>query len=259
MTGIMAADVVGKGDYEPGWVFYGRRRPTLAHLILESDPETEKKYLSFTRLDEKLVAISHIPNLGGREVYLWGMAAPLKDTEGHITGAIQAVRDITEMKKLEEKLQQTLDDLEERVRERTAEIEEANTALRVLLKRREEDQVNLEERLQLNINELVAPLIETMKVRSAHDITRSHLDLLEARLNEIASPFLHTLLSVYRNLTPKEIRVASLIREGKNTKDMAELIGVSRLTIEKHRNNIRKKLGLIHGKTNLRSFLLAVK
>lgn len=259
MSGIRAADIINRDTYEPGQLFYGETRPTIAHLALEGDRNAEKRYMEFSREGERIYGISHIPDMRGKETYLWAVAAPLRDAEGRITGAIESIRDITALKKLEETLQQTLNELEIRVRERTVELEEANTALRVLLKRREEDQANLEERLQLNVNELIAPLIDAIRSCGAQDRVINYLDLLEMHLKEIASPFMYTLSSVYRHLTPKEIRVASMIRDGKNTKEMAELIGVSRLTIEKHRNNIRKKLGLVHGKANLRSVLLAIK
>ena len=259
MSGIRATDIIHKETYEPGQLFYGETRPTIAHLALKSDKNAEKRYLKFSREGERIYGISHIPDVKGKEAYLWAVAAPLRDAEGRITGAIESIRDITELKKLEDTLQQTLNELEIRVRERTVELEEANTALRVLLKRREEDQANLEERLQLNVNELITPLIDAIKACGAQERLFNYLNLLEMHLKEIASPFLYTLSSIYRQLTPKEIRVASMIRDGKNTKEMAELIGVSRLTIEKHRNNIRKKLGLVHGKANLRSFLLAIK
>jgi DNA-binding NarL/FixJ family response regulator len=85
------------------------------------------------------------------------------------------------------------------------------------------------------------------------------VDLLKANLMDIASPFISTLSSSYRNLTPREIEVASMIREGKKTKEIAELLGVSAITVDSHRISIRKKLGLTGDKANLRSRLLAIR
>ena len=70
-----------------------------------------------------------------------------------------------------------------------------------------------------------------------------------------SSPLSKTLHSRYLNLTPKEIRVASLIKEGRTTKEIAELLGMSVAAIDFHRNNIRKKLGLRNKKANLISHL----
>ena len=168
-------------------------------------------------------------------------------------------RDISERKKMEEILRKTLDQLEFRVLERTNELQEANTALRVLLNQRMDDQRGLAERLQMNINELVIPIINELRLESVNDRCLRYLNLLEANLKDISSPFLSTLVSAFRNLTPKEIQVASMIHEGKQTKQIAEFMGVSTSTIDTHRDNIRAKLGLKKAKSNLRSYLLSMK
>lgn len=194
----------------------------------------------------------------GHYIWLETMATILFDENRAFNGIVVNSRDVTERRQLEEEVRQMLGEMEGRVRERTAELEEANTALRVLLKRRGEDQVHLEERLQGNINELILPLIELMRNGALLDRERNCLNLLEANLKEITSPFLQTLTAVYKTLTPQEVRIARMVRDGQNSKQMAELLGVSQVTVEKHRNNIRKKLGLVHGGTNLRSFLLSI-
>ncbi|MBP6939886.1 MAG: helix-turn-helix transcriptional regulator, partial [Deltaproteobacteria bacterium] len=84
------------------------------------------------------------------------------------------------------------------------------------------------------------------------------LEILESNLNDIVSPFLKKLSSQYLNLTPTEIQVANLIREGKSTKEIAEVLTISERAIEFHRNNIRDKLGLKKSKTNLRSYLMTL-
>ena len=87
---------------------------------------------------------------------------------------------------------------------------------------------------------------------------RQFLEILESNLNDIVSPFLKKLSSQYLNLTPTEIQVANLIREGKSTKEIAEVLTISERAIEFHRNNIRDKLGLKKEKANLRSYLLSL-
>jgi|GEM_PF-757826 len=182
----------------------------------------------------------------------------VRDESGKVFYYEGVTYDITERKKMEENLQKTLDNLESIVQERTAQLAEANTALRVLLDRRTEDQKVLEERLQLNVNELLLPALAELRACGLNGKGLHYVDLLEASLMDIASPFLSSLSSFYRNLTPKEIQVATMIREGKKTKEIAELLGISAITVDSHRIRIRKKLGLSGEKVNLRARLLSI-
>jgi DNA-binding CsgD family transcriptional regulator/intracellular sulfur oxidation DsrE/DsrF family protein len=167
--------------------------------------------------------------------------------------------DITERKRADETLQETLNHLESRVRERTIELEEINTALRVLLKKGEQDHKNLEEILQTNVNQLVMPFLHRLKATLAdkqHQL--SQLNIMETNLSNIVSPFINHLSAAFKNLTPREIEIAELIKQGKRSKEIAELIGVSVGTVITHRNNIRKKLNLKSKDANLRSHLLSL-
>ena len=88
---------------------------------------------------------------------------------------------------------------------------------------------------------------------------RACLSSIEADLMDIVSPFSRQLSSNYPNLTPREIQIASLIKEGRDSKEIADLLDLSLPTIEFHRNNLRKKLKLRNRKINLRSYLLTLK
>jgi DNA-binding NarL/FixJ family response regulator len=87
---------------------------------------------------------------------------------------------------------------------------------------------------------------------------KTYLDILDAHLADLTAPFAQTLTRTFRHLTPSEIQVADLIRAGNTTKQIAEILGLSLRTIEFHRDNIRKKVGISGCKTNLRSFLLSL-
>ncbi len=168
------------------------------------------------------------------------------------------LRDITDRKEAEKALKEILDNLDATVRERTLQLSEANSALRYLLKQREEDRKILEEKLQMNIDQLVLPALDELGSCGLNARGMHYLDLLKANLREIASPFLAGLSSMQGKLTPREAQVASMIREGKKSREIAEMLGTSKLTVDRHRINIRKKLGLSREKVNLQSHLLSV-
>jgi PAS domain S-box-containing protein len=106
MTGIKAADMLEKGNYEYAIPFYGERRPILIDLVLEPEKEVEAEYVSIERKDGLLAGEAYTPSLRGGGVYLLGTASVLRDSKGNIVGAIETIRDITERKHVQEALVQ---------------------------------------------------------------------------------------------------------------------------------------------------------
>jgi len=177
--------------------------------------------------------------------------------DGRTRASILIIRDITERKKAEEALRKVHEELERKVRERTLNLEEANTALRVLLRKRDEDRMELQERMLMNLKELIIPYLEKMKKSLLDERQRTLLEIIESNLRDILSPLARQISASYLNFTPTEIQVANLIRSGKTTKEIAELLVLSTKTIEFHRENIRSKIGIKNKKVNLRTHLLS--
>ena len=158
-------------------------------------------------------------------------------------------------------IQQTEETLRKREKEllpQSKHLEEVNTALKVLLKQRENDKRDLEENVSSNVKQLVIPHLQRLKKSRLDANQRSLVSTLESNLNNIVSPFTKQLSSKFVGLTPTEIRVADLVKEGKSNKEIAELLSLSMNTILFHRFNIRRKLGLKNKKINLRSYLLSL-
>ncbi len=217
---------------------------------------------------------------------------PVRDAGGQITGGMEIALDITDRKRAERRLKEYRDQLEKMVENRTLALsesnaqlrkemaerahaeeelkqreqeleeksdylEETNIALRVLLEQREKDKCELEENVLNNVQKALFPYVE--KVRNARSATDRdiYLDILESSIKSIVSPFYRNMTLRHFNLTPREIEIASLVKEGKSTKEIAQLLALSPRTIDLHRLNIREKLGLKSKKTNLRSVLLS--
>lgn len=201
--------------------------------------QNPQEFLTYTKDGEAVwVEVnSRIMRENGRQVSIHGIA-----------------RNITERKRMEEALKKRERELEEKSRN----LEDANTALKVLLKRREEDKSELEEKVICNMRELILPYIKNLKITHIDSHQLNQLKILERNISEIISPFLRTLSSKYPNLTPMEIKIINFIKEGRTTKEIAELLNASARTVEVHRDNIRKKLSLKNRKANLRSHLLSL-
>lgn len=167
--------------------------------------------------------------------------------EGDKVGVGGFIRDITKRKRAEEE-----------VKIKTLNLEEVNAALRVLLKQRDQDKGEMEDKILSNVKKLVLPYIERLKGKKLDEETNTYLGIIETNLQNILSPFVQRLSATYAQFTPTEIRTANLIREGKTIKEIARIFGVSENAINHHRQNIRDKLGITKQKINLRTYLMSL-
>ena len=194
----------------------------------------------------------------GSTVWMENLVNGVRDKNGLLIGFHGVSRNIMERKKLEQELRKILDNLESRIQERTIELEEVNTALRVLLKKGEQDLKKQGHDIKDNVDRLVMPFLQKLKTSSSIDKQEMYANIIEANLTNITSPFTNQLSDSYKTLTPKEIQIAAMIKDGKSSKEVAEIMGVSIGTVVTHRNNIRKKLKLPSREINLRSHLLSL-
>jgi len=187
-----------------------------------------------------------------------------------VNRSLEKLESKKKIKKAERDLRKAHAELEHRIKERTAELEEANKkleqktndleeaniALKVVLKRVEKDKKELEENMLLNVNKLVMPYVEKIKTSKLDQTQRTNISILENNLNEMTSPFTRRLNATYSRLTQTEIQVANLIKYGKTSKEIADILNMSKKTIDLHRYNMRKKFGINDKKINLQTHLL---
>ena len=123
--------------------------------------------------------------------------------------------------------------------------------------RRDQDREETGEKVLLNVRELVVPYIEKIKTMKLNPKQLSYMDVLESNLNDIISPFLYRLSTRHMDLTPTECKIAHFVKEGRKTRDIAKIMGLSKRTIDFHRYNIRKKLGMKGKASNLRKRIMS--
>ena len=165
-------------------------------------------------------------------------------------------------KKGRRKADKQVDDRKEsRIRELNEAVKnekEKNRALKVLIDKRERDQIEFQESVLLNVNKLILPYIDKIKSTDLDDFQKTYLSIIETNLKDIVSPFSRKLAVKELNLTPKELQVANLAKKGVSSKMIGKIMNISPRTVDTYRKNIRKKIGLEGRRINLRSYLLTL-
>ena len=172
-------------------------------------------------------------------------AQVIKDKEGNPLFLLGINTDITNRKQAEEELRENKRDLEIQMKN----LEEMNAALNVLLKKRDSDKSEMEDKVLLNIRQVVEPYIRKLKRSVLDQRQKTLIDILASNLKDITTSFTYSLSSKHLDMTPKEIKIANLIKQGMTSKEICEILGSSDKVVAFHRHNIRKKLGLLNKKS----------
>lgn len=161
---------------------------------------------------------------------------PNKSTDGTVLGLSCFVEEITERARAEE------------------EVIRKNLALREILSQIEEEKHDLHNQIRLNIDRSIIPSIKKLKGRLVnHDLKA--LEQIESNLEQIVSPFISRIETQFAHLSPREVEISILIRNGSASKEIARTLNLSAQTIHKFRKIIRHKLGITNKEINLTSFL----
>jgi len=133
-------------------------------------------------------------------------------------------------------------------------LQETNAALRTVLTRIEDEKQSIYKNMQSNVEKILMPILHALTLE-VPIMQRKYVDLLRTNLEELASPFINHLSRKFLSLTPTEIKICSMIRNGLRTKEIAQIQGVSMATINRHREHIRQKLEITNKEINLTTFL----
>jgi DNA-binding CsgD family transcriptional regulator/PAS domain-containing protein len=226
-------NIIGKKCYE---VYHGRKMPC------ENCP-------SIQAMNERVPVrgIVRYTIFGDEKGWQELLAVPIFDKDDAILGVFEYVRDIT----FQHRIQKELDNLMKRI----DSLEMNNKAMTQLLQQRKEEVEQIEESIMDNMEKFIKPSLNHLKIKA----DECDVEFVEGLIEEIVYPITKKRSSILYELTSRERQIASLIKEGKTTKEIAEILFISTKTVEYHRGNIRNKLGLSKHSdrsVNLRSYLL---
>lgn len=150
---------------------------------------------------------------------------------------------------------ETLQKSKEIIAQKVNELEKLNNALNILLKKNQESRAAMEADVVANVKRIIHPYLEKLKASRLSAQQIRHLDMIDQGIRRIISPFTQSLSNIGHQLTPSELHIADLIRQGKSTKEISTMLNLSENTIMTHRYKIRTKLGLKNSSQNLFNYL----
>ena len=145
--------------------------------------------------------------------------------------------------------------IEKELQMKSCFLQEANKALKVLLETRDAENRACQENIFLNIRNSVFPYLDILKKQNVNENILELIDILENSLKNTLCTKTNALFAKYADLTPQEVKIADLVRQGKTTKEIAKILNIASCSVSTHRYNIRKKIGILNSNTNLERYL----
>lgn len=222
MTGYLPGEVLGKSP-----------------RILQG-PKTDRSVLNLLKetLKAGKVFFGQAINYrkDGSEFWNEWHVEPIRDDSGKVTHYIAIQHDISERKRAEQA------------------IEQKNAALSEILQQIEFEKARIKEGVVMNVEQVLLPALKKIR-RKGTPLDKKYIDVLEQSLNDMTSNFGIKVSDKKIMLSPREVEIANLIKNGISSKEMVDMLNISAKTIETHRNRIRKKLGITRKDVNLTTYL----
>ena len=239
-------DILGITDpmHLDGW--FEATPPDDAHLV-----RAYHSQLPRSKRTEQTIRVYH----RGRGEWRWiqFLSTADYDREGRLSHSNGIIFDVTDPVRAREELVRK----EEELQRQADKLGRLNTALQVLVEHREKEMRDAEMNILTALERLVKPYLQNMAQSDLEGEPQTNLEIAIANLDKITSPLTRKLTSWQGLLSTSEIRVADLIRNGKGTKEIAEMLGISVNTVSFHRKSIRRKLKLRNQEINLSAYLLS--
>jgi len=219
---------------------------------LMSSEEAKRVASEFGVIIESRKSFSLLENTNlhkdGRPIVLETSGVPIFDVEGNFRGYRGIDRDITERKKVE----MVLAESESKLREQKSALEQKNIALREMIEQITIEREKVQDDIVTNVHMVLFPILKNLRTEKA---SLKYVDLLQHHLERLTSSYGSKIIKKGFKLTSREIEVCNLVKAGLMSKDISDFLNISTQTVEKHRENIRYKLGISNKSINLVFFL----
>ncbi|MBI9085185.1 MAG: response regulator [Desulfobacterales bacterium] len=227
----------------------------LQDIIHPEDRGTFSRHLEASHSQKKIFSMGlRITRRDGEERWIGHNCQPVFDEAGNFLGRRCSNRDITYQKEIERDLIRQ----RQALLDKTFSQEKTNEALKALLDQREIEKRAIEQTMVTNLKRYVFPYLDDMEHLKNGDDVKDYIKIIRTNIEQLISPVSRSLTGAYQGLTPREIKVADFIRQGRSTKSIADMLAISPSTVEKHRNGIRNKLNILKQKVNLYTFLTSL-
>ncbi|MCD6459368.1 hypothetical protein J7L67_01715 [bacterium] len=134
------------------------------------------------------------------------------------------------------------------------ELEKKHSALIDILEQVEMEKKNIKDQIVSNIEMVLLPMLKKIDKKS-DTAEQGIINVIRQNLKTLGSSFGFKISKMESKLAPREVQICNMIKNGLATKEISDILNISPTTVDRHRNNIRKKLGIVKKNVNLTSYL----